>query len=301
MTWQTIGHEWAVKRLQRATEQGHLAQSHLFVGAPSIGKATLAQDVARALLSQSASDPARAATLVDQRKHPDLIWLEPDGETLKVDQVRDAIRTLSLSPIESAHRVAVIESAETMSIGAANALLKTLEEPNPRVVIIMLAPSIESVLPTISSRCQVLSLRPVSMAKIKHALMERGADESRATELAQYARGRIGNALTWLQAEDAIQPRQQNIGELEKLLNANLTQRLSFAEQASRLPSDKLNAMLDDWMLHWRAMLSQSETQWSATQITQALRAIHHAKNLIERNANVRLTLDVLLLDLPEK
>ena len=92
--WGIIGHDWAVRRLKSAIERHSLAQSHLFVGPPSVGKAALAFATARAVLGHD----ARTIALVEQRKHPDLSIVEPDGDSIKVDQVRALLHTLTLAP-----------------------------------------------------------------------------------------------------------------------------------------------------------------------------------------------------------
>src|SRR5262245_21821095 len=134
--WGIIGHDWAVRRLQSAIASGQLAQSHLFVGPSAIGKAALAKATARAVLGHD----ARARALVDQLRHPDLSWVQPDGDSIKVEPVRELLHTLTLAPVESRHRVAVIDQAQLITDSGKNAILKTLEEPNPSVVIILIAP-----------------------------------------------------------------------------------------------------------------------------------------------------------------
>ncbi len=175
--WGIVGHDWAVNRLRTAIAGGQLAQSHLLVGPESIGKAALARAMAAALLGTD----ERKRKLVLSGKHPDLSWTQPDEGTIKVDLIRELMRTLSLAPVESTHRVAVIDQAQAMHDNAKNALLKTLEEPNHRVVLVLIAPSVESVLATISSRCQVLNLRPAPIADVRAALLSRGLAPERAT------------------------------------------------------------------------------------------------------------------------
>jgi DNA polymerase-3 subunit delta' len=201
--WGIIGHDWAVRRLRSAIEQGGLAQSHLFVGPPAIGKAALAKATARAVLGRD----ERTRALVDRLKHPDLTWVEPDGDTIKVEPIRDLLHTLTLAPVESRHRVAVVNESHLITESGKNAILKTLEEPNPSVIIILIAPSVDTMLPTIASRCQILNLRPAAIRTIEDALVQRGVTGDRAHFIARLSRGRVGWALRAIQDETLLEER----------------------------------------------------------------------------------------------
>jgi DNA polymerase-3 subunit delta' len=310
--WGIIGHDWAVRRLRSAIERNQLAQSHLFVGSPHVGKAALAKATARALIGQD----ERSRALVDSLKHPDLAWLEPDGDTIKVEPIRDLLHTLSLAPVESKHRVAVVNDSQLMTEGGKNAILKTLEEPNARVVMILTAPSVESVLPTISSRCQVLNLRVVAITEIQSALLARGVDETRAQFIARLSGGRPGWAFRVLQDETLMQERDQRLNDLKELLASNRTKRFAYAEKLARKDSGEIRETLNEWMLFWRDVcqaersnvirnidhysyiqaLSESVSPAAIREVMNELS--ESAKNL-QRNVNPRLALDTLLLSLP--
>jgi len=313
--WGVIGHGWAVRRLQSAIARAQLAQSHLFVGPPNIGKATLALATARALLGRD----ARARALVDQRRHPDLLWVSPpaEGEAIKVEQVRELLHGLTLAPVEGAYRVAVVDDAHRMTESSKNALLKTLEEPNPAVVIILIAPNSESMLPTIVSRCQVLNLRPLAIQDVEQALLARGSAPEQAALIARLSRGRIGWALRAIEDESVLAARATHLDDLRALLAANRTRRFAYAEQLAQADYAQIVEVLEDWLLLWRDVLratSQSEClvnldqrDWIAAlaealapaQIAQVVRDISDTLRHLERNANARLALDVLMLKLP--
>lgn len=315
--WGIIGHDWAVRRLQSAIASGQLAQSHLFVGPPSIGKAALAKATARAVLGRD----ERTHALVDAMRHPDLSWVQPDsgGDSIKVEAVRDLLHSLTLAPVESRHRVAVIDQAHLITDSGKNAILKTLEEPNPSVVIILIAPSVESVLPTISSRCQVLNLRPAPVNEVEAALRARGAAADRAAFIARLSRGRVGWALRAVEDESALEERKQRLDDFIDLLGANRTRRFAYAEKLARADSAEIEAALSEWLLFWRdvtklagdgdntellsmdyrddiARIAESLDPASASAM---LRALAETAQYIDRNVNARLALDVMLLKLP--
>jgi DNA polymerase-3 subunit delta' len=313
--WGIIGHDWAVRRLASAIAQGQLAQSHLFVGPESVGKASLARATARALVGID----DRKRKLIDVGRHPDVTWLGPVDGSIKVESVRELLRTLTLAPVESTHRVAIIDQAQAMHDNAKNALLKTLEEPNPRVVLMLLAPSVESVLATISSRCQVLNLRPAPMRAIQEALIVRGADAQRAARLARLARGRVGWALGAINDASQLESRVERLDQLRSLLAAGATARFAFAEKLAKRDGAEIKAMLDEWMLFWRdvgqaggdaaedALRNAEYAAWVRSvaadvgprDVHAQMRALADTSRWLDQNVNARLALDVLLLKLP--
>jgi DNA polymerase III subunit delta' len=322
--WNIIGHDWAVRRLRQQIDGGQLAQSHLFVGSPSVGKAALALALARAILARDARDPARARRLVDSFKHPDLTWVAAQEGSVKVEQIRDTLHALTLAPVEGAHRLAVIDDAHLATDSSKNAILKTLEEPNPSSVIVLIAPSTDGVLPTITSRCQVLNLRPVAMRTIAEALARLSVDPARADLLARLARGRPGWALRAHADEEMLNERAQRLTDLEELLRANRTKRFEYSESLSKAGEETMVAVLDEWLLYWRdvvracgAGLQPDAARDKLHNIDRAdailrlagmvdtrdaarmLRAITVALKHIQQNASPRLALDALMLGMP--
>ncbi|MCL4507116.1 MAG: hypothetical protein M1434_02995 [Chloroflexi bacterium] len=318
--WNLIGHDWAMRRLRLQIEKGQLAQSHLFVGPPSVGKAALARAMAAAVLAHDARDPSRAVSLVHKLKHPDLMWVSAIDGAVKVEQIRDVLHSLTLAPIEGRYRLAVIDDAHLASESSKNAILKTLEEPNPSSIIVMIAPSIDGVLPTITSRCQVLNLRPVSRQTLTQALVVRGVAAPQADLIARLARGCPGWAIRAIEDEEILAARSQHIADLESLLSVNRTRRFEYAEQLSKADDSSVQAILEQWLLYWldvvRALGSNAPEQVLlnidhaqtiariATHLTlheavQTVRVLTNTLRYLQQNASTRLALDVLLLKFP--
>src|SRR3990172_2946043 len=192
MPWDLIGNEQAVAALRRALETGAVAHAYLFAGPVQAGKATLALKLAQALNCRGGSVTAGAVTY--EGAH------EPCGECdqrrdISVDQVREVERAVALNPFEGRSRVIIIDPAHALSREAQNAFLKTLEEPPPRVVFILVTDSESALLPTIRSRCRRLAFRPLPAAAVREALLARGVGQEQAELLARLARGRTGWAL----------------------------------------------------------------------------------------------------------
>ncbi|WP_119065341.1 DNA polymerase III subunit delta' [Aggregatilinea lenta] len=321
--WPVIGHEWAIEHLDRALRHNRMRHAYLITGPGHIGKTTLARAFAAALVCTGEHAPCgecRACRLIAHSSHPDLTIIDSGekGSVLKIEQVRDLQQVLSLRPYEARYRVAILRRFHEANPAAANALLKTLEEPTRDVVIILTAESTDALLPTIVSRCQPIQLRPLPLQTVRDALVERyDAPPEQAEMLARLSGGRIGWAIAALQAPEELELRQQAVVLLEQALQGKRRERFKLVEG---MPGDKgaLLPLLDVWQGYWRdALLLASGSQAPITNydhaeqlsaLAQAIgtAAAHHALDAtcrtivaLGKNANARLALEVLMLDYP--
>ncbi len=316
-----VGHEWAVDLLKRQQKNERVPQSLLITGPPNIGKSSVARFFAQYLNCQGESRPC--GVCLSCRKtvsgnHPDIRIFDDDNNPLKIDQVRTLQRELSLSPLEGRYRVALLCNFERATTSAANALLKTLEEPASQVVIILTAPDPGNLLATIVSRCQVLTLRPLPDADVLDALQNRWQVLPEQAELlAQLAAGRLGWAVNALADESFIARRAQYLDDLLDLLRMHRAERLTYAYGMSR-DTAALKEALTQWLIIWRDLLllrSGSQTRiinldWldalqniahrgSAVQAKEMVVRLQTALQNLERNVNPRLNLEIVLLKLP--
>lgn len=238
----TRGQPVALAAVERMIERG-APQALLLVGPSSVGKTTLALDLAAGLLCH-AEEPGRrpcgacrACRLVETGEHQDLHRLAPEGPGRQVrigdpedpepGTVRHLVRELSRLPVEGSRRVAVVEGAHRLNEDAQNALLKTLEEPPAGVTLVLCADASDRLLPTVRSRTAFLRLRPVAIRAIEELLAEQGIEPPRSSRLARLADGRPGVALALAAAPEAVGAREELARSLLDLLDAGVAHRLT--------------------------------------------------------------------------
>jgi DNA polymerase III subunit delta' len=322
--WNLIGHDAIVRRLREQVVTGKLGQSLLIVGMASVGKATLAHALAGEVLAHGARDTVRAKHLADVRKHPDLMWINADEGSVKIDAVRSLLHTLTFMPVESARRIAVVDDAHLATEESQNAILKTLEEPNPSAMLVLISPSTDGVLPTIASRCRILILHPVQTRIIYEALIKRGADDAVADLLSRLARGRPGWAVTAMQNPEMMDQRTTRLNELEVMLSANRAKRFAYSEALTKSGEETVNSVLEDWLWYWRDVVRATTDSSDTDRLRQQLhnidrmdaimrlahqaghtaavgmvRAIASSARYLQQNARTQLVLDALLLKMP--
>jgi DNA polymerase-3 subunit delta' len=248
-----------------------------------------------------------------------VVEAEHEGEVLKIDQVREIQHSLSLAPYEGRYRVALLLRFEEAHTSAANAMLKTLEEPPPHVVVILTAKSVENLLPTIVSRCEVLRLRPVSIDETSKGLQTiRSIEQGTADKLAHISDGRPGYAIRLSEQPKLLEQRQSWLDELVQLLVSSRSERFAFAKECVD-HKEELRSELQVWLTFWRDTLifatgiNSSITNLDySTQIKRlaneiglqnvqlAINALENTMDRIDRNVNSRLALEVFLMDLPK-
>jgi len=323
--WNLIGHEWAVDMLKKHIVRGTTRHAYLFAGPPRLGRRTLALRFAQALNCQTSIDAGipcgqcRDCKQIESMQHADLTIIQADSEggTLKVDQIREARRTLTLKPYQSKYRVSIFLRFQESNDNAANALLKTLEEAPSYAVLILTADNPEQLLPTIVSRCEVLRLRSLSIEKIQRELESRGLETGRAKLIAHISGGRFGYAMRLIENDSLLEKREERLNDLLTLLPASRVEKFTYADKLSK-DKDSMRQTILFWLSYWRDVMlrtAQAETPLvnvdrnveiedlaSSMDLASARRVVSGLESTLEkmdRNVNSKMLAEVLLLDLP--
>ena len=324
--WGILGHEWAVDLLGGHLANNRIRHAYLITGPQGVGRRTLALRVSQGLNCKepvAAGKPCLACHTcqrIERMQHPDLYVVEAEeaGGTLKVDQVRELQRGLSLAPYEAPYKIALLLRFEEANPNAANALLKTLEEPPAQVILFVTAQDTETLLPTIVSRCEVLRLRPVPLDQLIqgiHEIWDIPAEEAKL--LAHLANGRPGFA-QWLSSNPEYrEQRSAWLEEHQQLLSAKRTERFRYADNLAKDKTEFIQ-VLQTWLSLWRdVMLKVSGAKTPITNLDcenivndlanrlnletakQMVSNLEQTLSRLQRHTNNRLTAEVLLLNFP--
>jgi DNA polymerase-3 subunit delta' len=335
--WQVIGQTRVVTLLQRSLEEESLAHAYLLVGPPHVGKMTLALNLAQALNCQGTERPCgecASCQKIASANHADVqvIGLTQNVDSAEaklrteigIDQIRQMQHSASLPPFEGKYKIFIIEGAEFLSTEAANCLLKTLEEPTGKVVFILLTTN-DGLLPaTVVSRCQRLELSPLAATEVETALNSRwGIEPQKAKLLARLSHGCLGWALSAALDDGLLQQRAEKMDRLLDIINADYEERFAYANQlAAQFTQNRglVQEVLDLWLDWWRDLLlvkigcsdiitnvdrldklAEIAEDYRLAQIKAFINSIQAAGEQLRQNANPRLVLEVLMLDMPGK
>lgn len=304
MSWSILGHAWAADMLQQHIANGHMRHAYLLCGPDGVGRRTLALRFAQAVNCPQPPAPGEACTVcrtclqIEAMQHADLsvVQSETDAESLKVDQVRELQHTLSLTPYESSYRVALLLRFEKATASAQNALLKTLEEPNPSVLLVLTANEPKNLLPTVVSRCEVLRLRPMGLDELANALISRGMQPEQARLMVHIAGGRPGYALRLAADETLLAARAEWLSDFFSMLESSPRDRLAYSEMLSRNRTraeakSNLYDGLAHWLSLWRDVLLVTSGSGSALTNPDYMTQIQTLAQSISQQMAARLTI----------
>ena len=301
-----IGQPLAVDLLEAALDQQRLAPAYLFAGPDGVGRRLAALRFLEGVLAGGAPSSRERRRLLE-RNHPDLLWVEPTFQhqgrllsrteaeeagvsrrsppQLRLEQIRGVARFLARQPVESARGMVVIEAAEAMAEAAANALLKTLEEPGHGLLILLTAAP-ERLLSTIRSRCQMIRFLRLDPAAMDQVLQRCGACADDPAELLALADGSPG----------ALLDHRQRWSALPEELRQRLRQKPAEPMEALSLARDLCEALDGEqqlWLINW-----WQQHLWHSGAGEQSLRRLEQLRRHLLSFVQPRLAWEVALLDL---
>ena len=250
-----IGQSTLVNYLKSILASGRIAHSYIFTGPRGVGKKTISNIFAKALVcyeqKQEPCNICRSCGQFESGNHPDIYRVVSDKKTIGVDSIRDMQSDIKVKPFQGDRKIYIIDKADTMTVQAQNALLKTLEEPPEYAVIILLTSNISSLLPTVLSRCQLIKIPRLSPTHITSIVEKNLAiPKEQALIYAKLSEGLPGKALELAGSQEYQQLREDVLNLIEKLIHANTLEAMGytgfFEERRDRI--DDVLDLLELWL-----------------------------------------------------
>ena len=322
-----VGHEDVVAHLKNAIRTDKVSHAYIFGGERGSGKRLLATVFAMTLQClEHGTDPCQvcpSCRKLQSGNHPDVIFVTHEKpNSIGIDDIREQlIGDVGIKPYESPYKIYIVDDASKLTLQAQNALLKTIEEPPAYAVIILLADNTDALLPTITSRCVKLNLKPVSDDEMKDYLMNQlHVPDYQAEIEASFAQGNIGRAKQLAESTDFMEMTEDVIRLLK---NSRRMDVAAMIEVVKAWSSDKLDIYdrLDIFTMWFRDVLlfkatreidglifkeeinaiSERASVSSYEGIEKILEAIQTAGNRLRANVNFELTMELLFLTIREE
>ncbi|GAA0438000.1 DNA polymerase III subunit delta' [Virgibacillus sp. AGTR] len=325
-TWSEVAEvqPLASKIITNSMKKDRISHAYLLQGERGTGKEAIALLIAKGIFCETnaVNEPCQtcnACKRITSGNHPDVHWIEPDGQSIKIDQIRNLQKEFTYSGLESNKKVYIIKGADTLTVNAANRILKFLEEPSKRTTAIMLTDNSQAILPTIRSRCQVIDLRPLHPTMLQKQLIEEGMHERNAVLMSTLT-NRIDDAFTRINDEWFASARKIVV-QLIEVLSTNPEDIFLFIHQhwvthfKDRNEQEEgldllLIAMKDILYYHIEneagivffapsdELLELAARRFSQNQLVAVLQAILQAKRKLKQNVHPTLVMEQLTLQI---
>ncbi len=289
-----IGNDSIKEQLVKSLNNNQISHSYLFIGIEGIGKKLIATEFAKAILclnDKKYCNNCKSCIEFDSDNNPDFLYIEPDGNSIKIDQIREMQKKLQEKPIISKNKVYIINNADKMTTEAQNSLLKTLEEPPEFVTIILIGSNENMFLTTIKSRCMILHFNKIDDNQMKKYLKENQGLNEVTQNMLELFQGSIGKAIE-------LKDKQNEYLELEKMIeklsNTNLIDVVKSADILYQT-KDEIYEMLD----YVNIVLLRLATK--DVRYTNCIQIVENTKKRLMQNANYDMCIDNMLFNIWEE
>ena len=313
-----LGQDRQIRIIKKALERERVPHAYLFLGEEGVGRRSTAMTLAKAMNCSveicDSCDTCGSCRKITSGNHPDFTLVEPEGNFIKIQQIRELQRSLQFKPYDGKRKVCLIPNAEKMNPAAANALLKTLEEPPPDTTLILTTTSPHLLLPTINSRCQRLRFQPLSSRIIARVIKEKlGKGEEDALKVAALARGSLHRAFKLVEG-DTLEYRDKLIKKINSLSSNDIDNTFKLAEEISKEKDQLLKDLefLKTWFrdllifkedcpldrlinVDFPAKIKELSVKFTVSDLIKKVAIINEAQRALQRNSNKRLTTEVML------
>jgi len=303
MAFEIIGHKYIWESLKKMFESGRISQTFLFFGPEKVGKKTTALELMKFINCKEGLDKrpchnCRPCIDIQKRSYPDLFFVKPIGKEIKISQIRKLNWYLSLQPSLSSFKSAIIDKAHLMNQEAQNSLLKTLEEPKGKAVIVLVTSFPELLFPTIASRTKKIRFSTVAKEEIVNFLKKKKLNNKEIEEVYSASFGKPGEAIDILSDSSKIKETKRIIKELKILLDSSLVFRFDYAKKISE-DREKLIELLDIWTQFFRKDLILSN--FKSDKLRKTKKIINLLQDvrllLLKTEVNPKLAIERILLE----
>ena len=288
-----LGNDRIKQTLIHSVELNKTSHSYLFIGTDGIGKKLIAKEFAKMILCTSENkycNNCKSCIEFDTDNNPDFNIIEPDGNSIKIEQIREFQKKVSEKPIISNKKVYIINDSDKMTVEAQNCLLKTLEEPPEFVTIILIGSNENSFLSTIKSRCMILHFEKISDEQIQKYLQDNHQTEINSKIMLEACQGSIGKALEIKDKQELYQNTEQVVNSLERKDKIDI---LNMSDFIYKSKDDKLEIL--NYMNVLFINLAKINSKYA-----DCIAIVEETKRRLQSNANYDMCIDNLLLSLWE-
>ena len=301
------GQRFAKKCLSNSIKSNMISHAYMFEGPSGVGKNTMARELAATLLEME-----------NLFNSPDYIEITPDGNSIKIAQIRKLQSDILVKPYKS-YKIYVIDEAQKMTVEAQNALLKTLEEPPKYAIIILITNNKESLLDTIKSRCEIIKFTPIPLVEVADYLTQTGVDKNRASLLANFSRGSMQKAIELSESEDFHIMRDEVQKYVETFLTGSMLDIMDIQSSIEKY-KDNITNVLDLLVNYFRDIMMVKENVDSSmiinldrlvfiknmsrkitySQLSKIIDIIEETKTKLRSNCNFNISIQVMTLNIYE-
>jgi len=298
--WNVIGHVKELIQLEQDFTSNNIPHAYLFVGPEKVGKFRVAKSIAGILqCPNSFCHTCPTCIQIEKKSHPDTIELEDDGESIKIDLMREIIARLNMTG-QSKYKVLLIQNIGRLTEEATNSILKTLEEPPGRTLFLFSAGQLRDVKPTIASRMRVVHFKKLPDEILKQSLKEMFPEvtDELIAQVLFLSLGRSGKAIQLLRSPEVFKELLDLYHQIEFLdEKASVATRFSAVNEIAKDPG-KLKSFMSLLIYYFRKKMFE-QTDYARKQAAmETLKEIHNVINLLSRNVNQKLALEYLMLKL---
>ena len=313
-----------IKQLQTIVEKNRTAHAYIFDGEKGTGKRDVAHTFSKLLLCEKQQstpcETCRNCMRITSGNHPNIVSIEPDGTFIKIEQVRELLAEMKKKGMEGGRKIYVLHHADRLNIGAANTLLKYLEEPDGLVTAILITEQMQAILPTIRSRCQHIKFQKLPRHVLIPQLIEAGVTQSMAATVSMVT-NELEQAIALSQDEQFAHARK-TVLKLVEAVQKNVHEALLIVHE-DWLPSFKeksdMEQALDLLLFAYRdivaykanpeaaftypdaaALLREHALHSTYEQLSNRMQAILQTRSNLQRNMNRALMMEQLMLNLQE-